>query len=136
MKVKEKSRRFGSGALSRFAFGVAIGAALVPPSHAAEAVRYDIPPGPLDEVLKRFAQQSGLSIAMDPASLTAIASPGVRGDVDDQTALARILAGSGYRAQKTDAGYSIAPESAGATPKTMPLVKVQADRPYDTQPER
>jgi iron complex outermembrane receptor protein len=65
---------------------------------SSAAVRYDIPAGSLDQVLNRFATDSGILISIDGALTAGKRSPGLAGNFNVQEGLARILVGSGLEA--------------------------------------
>ena len=88
-------------------------AALPPALHAAEsgpaAIQagsrsVDIGPGPLSEVLARYAASAGVALSFDAASLRQIQSPGLKGNYTAQQGFDRLLAGSGLEAVQTSAG--------------------------------
>ncbi len=91
------------------------------------AVRqYDIPAGALDQSLTRFAQQAGVSIAVDAAKLKGLASQGLRGTFTVEEGFAALLRGSGYTVSRTPSGYVLTPVSANTPEKTqvLPVVEV------------
>lgn len=96
---------------------IAIHAALVCvagqlPAHAAEtggstasavaSRHYDIPAGPLAEVLSRFAGAADVTLVFDAAQLAGLRSSGLRGSYSVREGFSRLLAGSGY--ETVDAG--------------------------------
>ena len=92
------------------AIGLALqGAAL--PALAAETAsvqrQYDIAPGPLGEVLARFAAQAGVPLAFEAATLNARHSDGLKGSYDAEDGLMRLLEGSGYRLVRKPSGYGV-----------------------------
>jgi len=82
------------------------------PLHAqaqtAQAIRhYDIPAGPLDQALNRFAAEAGILLTID-ASLTAgKQSPGLKGDTNAAAGLQKLLQGTGLEAVKGDNGWQL-----------------------------
>ena len=58
-------------------------------------LRFDIPAGPLDSVLKGFAQVSGLRVSFAKAGIGKLQSPGVKGLCTADQALERLLKGTG-----------------------------------------
>jgi iron complex outermembrane receptor protein len=76
---------------------------------AGAAVAYDIPAGPLDAALTRFAQQSGVAISVDAAKLKGLRTPGLRGSYGVEEGFAILLHGSGYAMVRTSAGYTLVP---------------------------
>ena len=72
---------------------------------AAASRQYDIPAGPLDQALTRFAQQAGVAISVDAGQLKGLQSNGLRGNYGIDDGFATVLRGSGYAIGKTNAGY-------------------------------
>lgn len=71
------------------------------------AGRYDIPAGPLDQALNRYAAQAGVLLAID-ASLTAgKTSPGLAGTVTVDEGFRRLLDGTGLEVVKGEKGYGL-----------------------------
>lgn len=100
----------------------------------AATLAISIPPGPLAEALNRFALQAGVAIAMDANQLAGLQSPGLDGQFTPDQGLARLLAGSGFRALSTPSGYVLealprprAPAGAAGA-ATLPAVDVRAVR--------
>jgi iron complex outermembrane receptor protein len=109
--------------------------ALPPALHAAESAAaavqagtrsIDIGPGPLSEVLARYAASAGVALSFDAASLRQIQSPGLKGNYTVQQGFDRLLAGSGLTAVKRESGYQLqpAPQASGET--TLGTVTVTA----------
>lgn len=75
---------------------------LVPQSALAGEAhqRFDIPAGPLRLVLLAFARQSGMQILFAPELVANRSAPGLHGRSARQTALERILAGSGLEVRR------------------------------------
>ena len=97
-------RRFAGGAccsLTAF-FLVAICLSAIAPATAAEpsqsapaSIRFDIPPQPLIDALRVFAEQSGPQLAYTTASLRAVTTGGVQGNYIPEQALQKLLVGTG-----------------------------------------
>lgn len=133
-------RAFALRPLSRAVLvaGLAFGAgAAALPVHAQSAqgeARYDVPAGPLDQALNRFAAQAGVLLAID-ASLTAgKTSPGLSATATVEGGFRRLLEGTGLEAIKGERGYGVrkaavaAPAAAaGLREETLPTVTVSAD---------
>jgi catecholate siderophore receptor len=66
-----------------------LGASQEPPAR-----RFDIPPGPLVDVLNRFAQTTGVMVTLSIESIGTIQSPGVTGLLTIERALDAMLAGT------------------------------------------
>lgn len=84
---------------------------------AASASRYDIPAGPLDQALNRFAVQAGVLLAIDATLTAGKASPGLSGTVVVEEGLRRLLEGTGLEAVKADSGYAVRKVAAAAVEK-------------------
>ncbi|MBA4723396.1 MAG: TonB-dependent receptor [Alcanivorax sp.] len=143
--------------LRALALGVALGLGGVPFTGAtaqttppgSEQQQYDIPPGPLNTVLTRFAERSGTFIAGDLRLTADKHSDGLRGRFSREEALDRILAGSGLMAERQDDGsYTLkaaststrlapvtvtAPTHQGGRPRTLDYDRatIEAQRPQD-----
>lgn len=98
--------------LSRLALAVAgsglgLGLAGMPQAASAESralTRYDIPAGPLDEVLLSISQQSGQIISFDAALLEGHVAGPIRGALGNDEAIANALRGSGLGFSRTASG--------------------------------
>jgi len=75
-----------------------------PPQRQALRHAYDIPAGPLDDALARFAQISGSLIASTPEQVRGRTSPGLTGGFSPQQALDALLVGTGLRARRDPQG--------------------------------
>ncbi|AQR61663.1 hypothetical protein BZG35_08365 [Brevundimonas sp. LM2] len=69
----------------------------------AQARAYAIPAGPLAPALNRFANESGLALVYPAELANGKTSPGVSGSVSPETALGRLLAGTGLTFRFSDA---------------------------------
>lgn len=68
---------------------------------------YDIPAGSLPAVLEAFTRQSGTAVDVGTARIASLSSPGVRGNHTVGEALALILRGSGFVAERDGEGYAL-----------------------------
>jgi iron complex outermembrane recepter protein len=94
---------------------------------AQNKIQYDIPAGSLGEALNRFAQQSGVSIAVDASKVQGLKSSGLRGSYGVEEGFNLLLQGSGYTISKNAAGYLLVPAAvSSANGTTLPEVKVSA----------
>jgi catecholate siderophore receptor len=66
---------------------------------AASPQRFEIPAGPLADVIKAFEQATGISVSLRLDSLATIQSPGVSGFFDAKRALDELLLGTSLRAR-------------------------------------
>jgi outer membrane receptor protein involved in Fe transport len=87
--------------------------------------QYDIPAGPLDEALNRYALQAGVAVSLDAARLKGLRTAGLRGSHGVDEGFALLLRGSGYAMSKTAAGYVLV-QASEAKPALAPA------RPTDT----
>lgn len=74
---------------------------------AAASRQYDIPAGPLDQALTRFAQQAGVAVSVDAGQLKGLQTKGLQGSYGIDEGFATLLRGSGYAIGKTTAGYVV-----------------------------
>jgi hypothetical protein len=79
--------------------------ALPTPVHAQASRHYDIPAGPLDTALNRFALQAGIALVIDAEKLKGLRSAGLQGDYDVDTGFAALLRNTGYNVARTPSGY-------------------------------
>src|SRR5262245_57823005 len=66
---------------------------------AAAPQRFEIPAGPLAEVIRGFEQSTGIAVSLQLDSLGSIQSPGVSGFFDAKRALDELLVGTSLRAR-------------------------------------
>lgn len=94
-------KRTLAGATSLLAFTVAGGA-------FAQAMQFDIDAQPLNTALLEFGEQSGIDVAAPRDVLNGKTSPAVRGEMEPEEALEKILAGSGLKSNELPTGaYTI-----------------------------
>lgn len=85
------------------------------PAQAAARYALDIPAGPLADALIALGERTGATIGIEDAGAQRAHSPGARGRLSLPAALARLLAGTGYRFLPVDATtFRIVP-----APRTM-----------------
>lgn len=82
------------------------------PAMAEEAARlnFDVPAGDLAEALGRYAQQAGVPLAFEPALLAGQRSQGLHGMYAVDSGFDVLLAGSGYRSERSGNGYRLVAE--------------------------
>jgi iron complex outermembrane receptor protein len=92
-------------------------AALTTPARAQEAPRaYAIAGQDLGVALRAFATTSGKKVAFDAALVKGKTTSGARGQLGDEEALRRLLAGSGLGFERTDAGgFVIRPDTSNTS---------------------
>src|SRR5476649_2569709 len=108
---------------------LATGAQLPAQAAAPATISYTIPAGPLAAALNRYAQQSGVSIAIDASKVQGLTTAGLQGSYAIDEGFALLLRGSGYAIGKTATGYVLlvapAPASASAAvERSMPAITV------------
>lgn len=86
----------------------------------------DIAPGPLSEVLARYAASAGIALSFDAASLRQITSPGLKGSYTVQQGFDKLLTGSGLEAVKGENGYQLRPIPPASGEATLGAVTVTA----------
>ncbi|RKT49657.1 outer membrane receptor for ferric coprogen and ferric-rhodotorulic acid [Azonexus fungiphilus] len=120
--------------LAGLAGQVPIAIAAEPPAATSAARAVDIGPGPLSEVLARYAASAGVALSFDAASLRQIQSPGLKGSYGVQQGFDRLLAGSGMEAVQTSSGNFALRRLVvhGSGEATLPAVTVNASGPRST----
>lgn len=96
---------------------------------AAQSIAYDIPAGPLGEALNRYAQQSGVPIAIDANKVQGKRTQGLQGNYSVDEGFRALLRDTGFDMRKTDAGYVlVAPglQDARNDSRSLPAVSVTA----------
>ena len=124
------------GALLALALTGAASAAQAQAAPAAQAVRsYAIPAGPLGPALSRYAGESGINLAIDPALVAGRSTQGLSGDFGARAGLDRLLKDSGLAGHPSGAdGYVLRPVAA-ADATTLSEVTVSADALRDGKTE-
>jgi iron complex outermembrane receptor protein len=79
-----------------FASATVVCAAAACPAQAAEEIRFDVPPGPLNVALISFATQASVSIDTSDPALRSLRVAGLRGRFAVRQGLRRLLKGTGY----------------------------------------
>ncbi len=121
--------------------GTAIGASvsMAVPARAQSAVEssrtWNIPSGPLDTALARFAAEAGVNLSFETQLVAGRHSAGVSGEHTVASALARLLDGTGLKAERGTAGVFLLQRVSGEV-AVLPAVKVQvAGAQLDELPE-
>lgn len=101
-----------------------------PQTRQASATRvYDIPAGPLDAALARFAGESDVLLAATPELVRGRQTQGLHDTFSVQAALDTLLAGTGLVAQRNAQGQFVL--VAAGEPRVLPTVTVTAQRLTD-----
>jgi len=109
------------------------------PAQAA-ARSYDIPAGPLNAALSRFAGEAGVLLAGNAGLVEGKNSPGLKGSYTVQAGFAALLAGTGLEVfLHGDGSYGlraapVATRSSGSGESTLPVVSVTAEAASRTSP--
>lgn len=116
-KQRRTMRRLGMAGLAiHLAVGAGIAGSTAASAYAqaVQAVRYDVPAGDMIDALNRFAQQSGVSIALEADKLQGLKTDGLKGTYQVEDGFNQLLRGSGYAVGKTAAGYVLVPAAPAA----------------------
>src|SRR6185437_3313302 len=81
--------------------GTALGALL---ATAAMAQDFQIPSGDLDKALDAYMKQSGVALMYLPANVKGVRTKGVEGNLSAESALSRILTGTGFTSHRASTG--------------------------------
>ncbi|SMB23120.1 TonB dependent outermembrane receptor [Sterolibacterium denitrificans] len=104
-RIRATAIRNRCSLLLGLAFAGHLAFALPAAAQTPTARHYDIPAGPLDATLNRFALQTGVPLAIDAEKLKGLRSDGLHGDYDIAGGFAALLRGSGYTMEQTASGY-------------------------------
>lgn len=91
------------------------------------ARRYDIPAGPLNMTLNRYAQEAGILLSAPGALTQGKSGPGLSGAVTIEQGFARLLKGQGLQAvRQADGTYALHRTAPDGSAVTLPAVRVTA----------
>lgn len=86
---------------------------------------YQIPSGPLDQTLTRYASEAGIELSADGALTRGKTSPGLNGAYSVQDGFATLLQGQGLRVVRgANGAYALRPAPTADSPATLPAVTV------------
>ncbi|WZB75258.1 STN domain-containing protein [Achromobacter insuavis] len=86
---------------------------------------YQIPSGPLDQTLTRYASEAGIELSADGALTRGKTSPGLTGAYSVQDGFATLLQGQGLRVVRgANGAYTLRPAPTADSPATLPAVTV------------
>ena len=111
----------GTGKALGLAIALATGSALLPITAQAEdnitnstqsSQRYNIPAGPLTQVLNQFASQAGIALSYDGAQLRNRRSPGLNGNYTVSQGFSQLLFGTGPTTERQANGDYVIKASA------------------------
>jgi iron complex outermembrane receptor protein len=106
--------------------GLAAASVAAPGAALAQPRNYSIPAGPLGPALTRFAQEAGVSMALDARRAANLRSPGLSGSHGVDEGFALLLQGTGYAVEKTGVGYRLVPVAPRAGASTSSASSVSA----------
>lgn len=123
-------------ALSQLALGLALslGAAALPAPALAQGTAgaagagqhsFDIPAGPLQAALERFAATAGVNLSYGADTVRGASTQGLRGSHGVEAGLQALLAGSGVQARPQDNGGFVLRRLTPGEVSTLPTVTVQ-----------
>lgn len=101
--------------------------AQAPDTTRQELRSFDIPPLPLAEALIHFGRQAGLQVSADTALVQAVRSPGVRGMMTREQALAALLAETGLRYRINGGMVTLDRAAAGSGGDAVQLPTIQVE---------
>ncbi|MBW8744083.1 MAG: TonB-dependent receptor, partial [Sphingomonas sp.] len=107
----------------RFLIVIAAVSQVATPAPAAERRAFAVAAGPLGSVLRAVADQAGCELSYAEPAVRGLQSPGVKGVMPPQKALALALAGSGLKVRAAGAGryiIEIDQAAAGGSPRLDP----------------
>ncbi len=107
------------------------------PAHAAERRAIAVAPGPLDRAIAVLAQQAGVDIGSAELGLSRVMTRGVNGRLTAVAALDRMLAGTGYTAQRlSGSSFRIVRRPIAPAPvRHAPRPAVRMPPPVEVSPE-
>ena len=140
MKLRRAPRRPSARLLrrtaaARLAGQLALGALAAPlawaPASAlaqtAHTRQYDIPPGPLEDVLSRYGREAGIMLSFRPETTAGLQSGGLRGAYTARGGLDALLARTGIQVRmQPSGGYVLERPAAGGGVAVLPAVTVSA----------
>ncbi len=89
---------------SRLTFGLVIGLGGAAVGAAADAENFNIPSGDLSAALDSYTRQTGISLIISGEDVRSAHTRGVRGELSAETALSRILNGTGFDVRRRPSG--------------------------------
>ncbi len=104
--------------------GVCLGVAV---PMAAYGRQFDVPGGDLEAALALYTQQAGVALAVPSDAVRGVHTKGARGDLTPDVALARILKGTGFAAQRDAAGVIRVMPKPTLTARTVTSIMRVAD---------
>lgn len=125
--------------LTHMALTASLAGALPTLAHAQTSRHYDIPAGPLDTTLNRFAVQAGVPLVIDAEKLKDLRSEGIKGNYAIDDGFTTLLRNTGYGVARTPSGYILVAlpknvDASGNTGETQlaPVLVVEQHEPMGT----
>ncbi|MFD2407036.1 TonB-dependent siderophore receptor [Azorhizophilus paspali] len=92
-----------------------------------QVVDFDVPAGPLDQVLGQFGRQAGIPISVNADRTASKRSSGLRGRYSVEQGFERILAGTGFSAARQgDGSYLLIEQSGNSSAVSLDAISVAA----------
>ncbi|AIG01016.1 ligand-gated channel [Pseudomonas fluorescens] len=89
---------------------------------------FDIAPGPLGDVLSRYAQAAGTPISFQSQQVAGLHSAGVRGSYSVVDGFAKVLAGTGLAVQASADGYQLQVLNKGNGPLALATTEITSNQ--------
>jgi outer membrane receptor protein involved in Fe transport len=116
--------------LVRLKAALAMSSCVAIAASAAQAENFNIPAGDLSAALDRYTQQTGVSLIVSGDAVRGVRTKGVHGDLNPESALGRILNGTGFDVQRRPSGALMivpgAPASSSSAAEIAPMQLAQA----------
>jgi len=116
--------------LARLKGALALGGCAAILGTAAQAENFNIPAGDLSAALDRYTQQTGVSLIISGEAVRGVRTQGVHGDLNPESALTRILNGTGFDVHRRPSGaLMIVPATSSSSSNAAeisPLMLAQA----------
>jgi len=116
--------------LARLKTALALSGCVAVMGTAAQAENFNIPAGDLSAALDRYTEQTGVSLIISGEAVRGVHTRGVRGDLNPESALSRILTGTGFDVERRPSGALMIvpgrPSSSSNAAEISPLQLAQA----------
>lgn len=119
-KSRNRSRFMAAMLLSMVLTAFIPAGGFAQPDTDADAIFYDIAPGPLGPALERFARSSGINISYDGALTANAETKGLNGAYSIEKGFETLLSGTGILALKLSGGWVLKPVPGASSPAKEP----------------
>jgi outer membrane receptor protein involved in Fe transport len=111
--------QFRKSTRARLMISAAVGAIAISasPAFAQEVSRIELAPQSLASALYEFGRQTGHQVIFSPELTSSKTTPGVSGNLDEQTAMAQLLAGTGLTFRREGNTFMIVQAGEGSGPQ-------------------